>query len=127
MGYVPAWTALWLPALFLATAMTAVGVGSLIAALNVSYRDFRHLLQPLIMLWLFATPVIYPPSIVPEAWRWLLFLNPMAGIVTAIRAAWFGLPFDLEALGLSLLVSVMMLGIGLAYFRSVERRFADII
>ncbi|HXG29184.1 MAG TPA: ABC transporter permease [Nevskiales bacterium] len=126
-GFWPAWSALWLPVLFLAVVVTAVGTGSLIAALNVSYRDFRHLLQPLITLWLFATPVIYPPAIVPEDWRWLLFLNPMAGIVTAIRAAWFGLPFDLTGLGLSLAVSVCLLIIGLSYFRSVERRFADII
>jgi lipopolysaccharide transport system permease protein len=127
MGYVPAWTALWLPVLFLAAALTAVGVGTLIAALMVSYRDFRHMLQPMITFWLFATPVIYPPTIVPEDWRWLLFLNPMAGIVTAIRSAWFGLPFDLPALGLSLAVTAFLLGIGLAHFRSVERRFADII
>lgn len=126
-GYMPAVSVLWLPCLFLLTALTAVGVGTLIAALTVSYRDFRHLLHPLITFWLFLTPVIYPPSIVPENIRWLLFLNPMAGIVDAMRSAWFGHPFDLQSLGLSVGISFLMVWIGIFYFRSVERRFADII
>lgn len=126
-GYWPTLNLLWLPCLFLLAALTAIGVGTLIAALTVSYRDFRHLLQPLITFWLFLTPVIYPPSIVPEQWRWLLFLNPMSGVVGAIRSAWFGHPFDLQAVGASIAISLLLLWIGISYFRSVERRFADII
>ncbi len=126
-GLWPALTILWLPLLFLLTAIIAIGTGSLIAALLVSYRDFRHLLQPLIMVWLFSTPVIYPPTMIPEQWRWLMFLNPMAGTVGAIRSAWFGTPFDFQALGLSAAVALLMLWIGISYFRRVERRFADVI
>lgn len=126
-GLWPSLTALWLPLLFLLTAIIAIGTGSLIAALLVSYRDFRHLLQPLIMVWLFSTPVIYPPTLIPEEWRWLLFLNPMAGTVSAIRSAWFGQPFDLGALALSAGVALLLLLFGVSYFRKVERRFADVI
>lgn len=126
-GYWPSLQILWLPALFALTAITAVGVGTLIAALVVAYRDFRNLMQPMIMAWMFLTPVIYPPTIVPEHWRWVLYFNPMAGIVNAIRSAWFGRPFDFFSLGLSAGISLLMLMIGLSYFRSVERRFADII
>lgn len=126
-GYWPSASALVIPLLFVTTALTALGVGTLIAALMVSYRDFRHLIQPMLLLWLFLTPVVYPLKLVPEAWRWLLWLNPLAGTIEGIRAAWFGLPFDVPAIVASFAVSLALLWIGVAFFRSVERRFADII
>lgn len=126
-GHWPSAQIVWLPLLYLLTAMIAIGVGTLIAALAVAYRDFRNLMQPLILAWMFLTPVIYPPTIVPEQWRWLLQLNPMTGVVGGARSAWFGLPFDLPALAVSISMALLLLFVGLAYFRRAERRFADII
>lgn len=127
MGYWPSAQIVWLPLLYLLTAVIAIGVGTLVAALAVAYRDFRNLMQPVIMAWMFLTPIIYPPTIVPEQWRWLLQLNPMTGVVGAIRSAWFGLPFDLASLGLSAVLALLLLVVGFSYFRHAERRFADII
>lgn len=118
---------LWLPPLLLLTALTAIGMGTLVAALTVNYRDFRHILPPLTTLWMFMTPIIYPASLIPEDWRWLLFLNPMSGIVGGIRSAWFGTEFDLLALGYSTSIAVLFLIVGISYFRVTERRFADIV
>ncbi len=108
-------------------AIAALGVGSFIAAMAVSYRDFRHVLPFLTSSWLFLTPVIYPPTFVPEAWRPLLYLNPMAGVVGGMRSAWFGTPFDTGALAVSLVSAILLFVAGVSYFRSVERRFADLV
>lgn len=126
-GYTLSINVLWLPCLYLLAAITAAGVGTLIAALSVAYRDFRHVLHPMITVWMFMTPVIYPPSLIPEQWRALIFLNPMAGVIDAIRSAWFDRPFDMQAIGISAAMSFLILWIGITYFRSVEKSFADII
>ena len=76
---------------------------------------------------MFATPIIYPASLVPEKWRWLLYLNPMAGIIEGFRAAFLGKPFDLWLIGLSLFAAIVLFLTGVLYFEKVERRFADII
>ncbi len=81
----------------------------------------------LIQLWMFATPVVYPASLVPEKWQWILFLNPMAGLIEGFRSAFLDKAFDFEALGISFTVAVIMFLVGVAYFEKVERRFADII
>ena len=75
---------------------------------------------------MYLSPVIYPVSIVPVEWQWLLALNPMVGIIDAFRAALLGRPWNLTALGISTLSSVAMLAYGLFYFRRTERRFADV-
>jgi lipopolysaccharide transport system permease protein len=76
---------------------------------------------------MFATPVVYPASIVPEDWRWLFYLNPMAGLIEGFRSAFLDRPFDFTALAISLGMSIFLFLIGVAYFEKVERRFADII
>jgi len=106
---------------------TALGVGTLLSALTVAYRDFRYVIPFLVQLWLFATPVIYPASLVPEGWRWLVFLNPMAGIIEGFRSAFLDRPFDLASLAVSAAVAVLFFLAGVFYFEKVERRFADII
>lgn len=121
------WQLLAAPSLLVAVVFTALGVGTLLSALTVTYRDFNHLVPFLTQIWLYVTPVIYPVGIIPEQWRWLLFLNPMAGLTEGIRAAFLGKPFDLSALGLSFAVAVTFFVAGIAYFERVERRFADII
>src|SRR5271163_1433265 len=76
---------LWLPAFLLLAVLTALGVGLWLSALNAIYRDVRYVLPFLVQLWLFASPVIYPPSLMSEKWRWLFGLNPMAGVIEGFR------------------------------------------
>jgi lipopolysaccharide transport system permease protein len=126
-GMTPSVQILWLPALLLLAATAALGVGSLIAALAVSYRDFRHLLPFLVMAWMYLTPVIYPPSVLPEWVRTWLYLNPMAGVVDGMRSAWFGTPMPVEGLVLSCAMAALLFVCGVSYFRTVEKNFADLI
>lgn len=115
------------PFLLLAVVFTALGVGTLLSALTVAYRDFRYVVPFLVQFWMFATPVVYPKSLIPEKWHWLLFLNPMSGIIDAFRASVLGRPFDLGLIALSFIVATLLFVCGIAYFEKVERRFADII
>ena len=115
------------PLLLLAVVFTALGVGTLLSALTVAYRDFTHLTPFVVQIWMYITPVIFPVSIVPERWQWLMYLNPMTGLVEGFRAAFLGKPFDLTGLGISFAIALTLLAIGVAYFEKVERRFADII
>ena len=115
------------PMLLAGTVLVALGVGIWLAALNAAYRDFRYVVPFLIQFWMFATPVVYPASLVPDGWRRLLFLNPMAGLIEGFRSAFLGLPFDGWAIGLSLAVALAVFLLGIAYFERIERRLADII
>lgn len=123
----PGWGLLWLPLLVAGTVMTALGVGMLIAALNVAYRDFRYIVPFMIQLWLFLTPVIYPVSVVPPGWRWLLSFNPMTGLIGGYRAALLGQSMPWTALGVSLVIGVVIFIAGAFYFQSTERTFADVV
>jgi len=118
---------LMLPVLLVLTSVSAIGVGMWMSALNVKYRDIRYVLPFLIQLGLFVTPIFYPLSLVPEKWRWLLALNPLAGQIEAYRAAFFGLPFDWFALGVSAVVTVGVLIYAAYNFRRMEKSFADVI
>lgn len=115
------------PFLVVAVVFIATGVGMLLSALNVAYRDFRYVIPFLLQFWLFATPVVYPANIVPERWQWVLFLNPMAGLIEGFRSAFLDKPFDGTALAMSAVIAILLFVIGLVYFERVERRFADII
>ncbi|MBI4633955.1 MAG: ABC transporter permease [Deltaproteobacteria bacterium] len=115
------------PLLMVLVALAALGVGMILAALNVTYRDFRYVIPFLIQFWLFATPVIYPVSIVPVQWRWLINLNPMAGLITGIRSSLLNLPISWPDIVISGAMSVGLFMIGIYYFKKMERRFADII
>jgi lipopolysaccharide transport system permease protein len=115
------------PVLMLAIMFTALGVGTCLSALTVSYRDFRYVVTFMVQLWMFATPVVYPASLVPAQWRWLLYLNPMSGLIEGFRAVFLGSAFDFFGLAVSAGVAMILLFIGVAYFERVERRFADII
>ncbi len=126
-GIPPTWLILTTPALLLGMILAATGVGSLLSALTVTYRDFRYVVPFLVQVWFFVTPVIFPVSIVPEAWRWVLSLNPMYGLIEGFRAAFLAQPVEWPYVGLALGVSLLLFLGGAAYFRSVERRFADVI
>jgi lipopolysaccharide transport system permease protein len=114
--------------LALLTGATALGVGTLLSALNVKYRDVRHALPFLLQLWMFASPVIYPSSLVPAKWRWLLMLNPLTGIIEGFRAALFQeKEFDWTALAASAAVALALLACAAYTFRRMERSFADFV
>jgi lipopolysaccharide transport system permease protein len=123
------WTSnlLIVPILVVGVAFTALGVGTFLAALNVAYRDFRYVVGFLVQFWMFATPVVYPASLVPREWQWALYLNPMAGVIEGFRSAFLGRPFDVPGMLISLAIAGILFAAGIAYFGKVERRFADII
>ena len=124
---VPTWGILILPLLVLFVVVTALAVGLILSALNVQYRDVRHAVPFLIEIWTFATPVVYPSSLVPAKWRTLYGLNPMAGVVDAFRwALWGARPGTGQVIVASVGSVLVLLVIGLYYFRSVERNFADL-
>jgi lipopolysaccharide transport system permease protein len=121
------WQVGLLPLFIAGVILTATGVGALLAALTVSYRDFQHAVPFGIQLWMFVTPVIYPSSIVPQPWRWVLSLNPMAGLIDGFRGAFLGRPWDWPHISLSLAIAALLFLLGGTYFRKVERGFADVI
>jgi len=127
-GVTPTVAVFTLPLFLLLALGTALGVGLWLSALNVQYRDVRHTIPFLTQFWLFATPIAYPSSLVPEPWRSFLGLNPMAGVVEGFRWALLG---TARAPGLILVVSVAavlaLLVSGLYYFRRMERIFADVV
>ncbi|MGI8898185.1 MAG: ABC transporter permease [Pyrinomonadaceae bacterium] len=127
-GIVPTWALVTLPGFILLATMTALGVGLWLSALNVQYRDVRYTIGFLIQIWLFATPVAYSSSLVPERWRPLYGLNPMAGVVEGFRWALLGKSSPPGALlAVSIAVVILILIGGLYYFRRMEQQFADLV
>ncbi len=121
------WGLLATPLLLIGTVLLATGVGTLLSALTVEFRDFRYVVPFMVQLWMYATPVIYPPEIVPARWQFLYQLNPLVGLVGGFRSALLGLDFQWGQIGFSFLLSLAFFLGGAAYFRAVERRFADVI
>jgi lipopolysaccharide transport system permease protein len=117
------------PLLVLGLFLAAVGIGSLLAALNVSYRDFRYVIPFMIQLWMFCTPTIYMQSdrLATSNWRYVLPLNPAYGLIKNFRTSVLGGDLDPYSLGVSMAVAVLCFVAGTLYFRRVERGFADII
>jgi homopolymeric O-antigen transport system permease protein len=118
---------LTLPLFLLGTMAVAAGAGVLFSALIVSYRDFRYVIGFVVQLWLFATPVLYTLDSIPAEWRLLYAANPMVGMITGFRTAVLGGHLPLDVILMSTVVAVVLLAVGLRYFSSVERRFADVI
>jgi lipopolysaccharide transport system permease protein len=127
-GIVPGWPMLILPGFILLAVLTALATGLWLAALNVQYRDVRYTMTFLVQFWLFATPVAYSSSIVPESWRVLYGINPMVGVVEGFRWALLGKSSPPGAMVLVsvLVVTVLLIG-GLYYFRQMEQGFADVV
>jgi len=126
-GVAVTWSILMLPALVLLTTWLALGVGMWMSALNVKYRDVRYALPFVVQLWMFMSPIIYPPSIVPESWRWVLALNPLTGIIQGYRACLLGRAFDWPSLAAAALITPAMLVCAAHDFRRMEKSFADVI
>jgi lipopolysaccharide transport system permease protein len=117
-----------LPILIAFAVLTALAVGIWLSALNVKYRDVRYTIPFLTQFWLFASPVAYSSSLLPENWRWVYGINPMAGVIEGFRWAMLDRELALSGMvGISVLIVIALFLGGLYYFRSVERVFADII
>jgi lipopolysaccharide transport system permease protein len=116
-----------LPILILLTAFLAIGLGMWMSALNVKYRDVHYALPFVIQLWMFATPIIYPSSLIPDKWRWLFIVNPLSGLIEGYRSAIFGTPLDFTGIGVSIFIIFAALIYSAYSFRQMERSFADLV
>ncbi|MDQ6672231.1 MAG: ABC transporter permease [Chloroflexota bacterium] len=125
-GIAPTPAILLLPVLVLVTMMCALGCGLWLSALNVDYRDVGYVVPFLTQLWMVATPVAYPSSLLEEPWRTLYGLNPMVGVIEGFRWVLLGTDPPQTLLLLSVVVSVLLLVTGAFYYRRAERTFADI-
>src|SRR5438034_1325797 len=127
-GIVPTVNVLWLPLFLLLALIASLGVGLWLSALNVEYRDVRYVVPFLTQFWMFATPIAYPSSMLPEPWRTVYGLNPMVGVVEGFRWALLGgksAPGPIIAF--SSLAAVVILISGAFYFRRMEKTFADVV
>jgi len=127
-GVAPAIALLWLPVFLLLAVVTALAAGLWLAAWNAIYRDVRYVIPFLIQLWMFASPVAYPSSLIPTQWRWLYGLNPMAGVIEGFRWALSGQgapPGQMMVVSTATVV-VLLVG-GLLYFQRVEGTLADVV
>ena len=127
-GVVPGAAAFWVLPLLLLALATSLGVGLWMAALNVRYRDVRYVVPFVVQFWLFATPIVYPSSLLSEPWRTVYGINPMAGVVEGFRWALLGTetrPGGL--LAVSAAAALLILVGGALYFRRMERSFADLV
>jgi lipopolysaccharide transport system permease protein len=127
-GLRPTVSLLLIPVVMIVVMILATGIGTLLASLNVRYRDFRYVTPFLIQIWLYASPIVYPVSIVPDSVRVWYYLNPMAGLIETFRFAVTGQgSLSWIGCGISTVTSAVMFIIGLTVFRQVERSFADFI
>jgi lipopolysaccharide transport system permease protein len=128
-GVAPGWLFALVPFATLGLVVAALGVGTLLSALTVAYRDFRHVVPFMVQLWMFATPSIYfqAGSETGSRLHYLLPLNPAYGLIANFRQAMLGGAIDWYSLSVSAVVGVILLLAGCLYFRRVERDFADII
>jgi lipopolysaccharide transport system permease protein len=116
-----------LPVLFALTTLCALSTGMWMSALNVKYRDVRFALPFVVQLWLFASSVVVPSTVIPERLRWLLYLNPMSAIIEACRAALFSTPFHWRELGIATALTMSGFVVAAHFFKQTERSFADFI
>lgn len=126
-GVLPTLTILWLPVFALFAVVAALAVGTWLAAIYVRYRDLRYAIPFLIQVWLFATPVAYSADLIPKELRGIYALNPMTGAVEGFRWALLGGSLPQATILLSAAATAVILVTGIAYFRRVERTFADVI
>jgi lipopolysaccharide transport system permease protein len=127
-GVMPTWRVIALPLFLLMALLTALSLGLWLSALNVRYRDIRHIIPFLTQLWMFASPIAYPVSLVPEQWRLLYSLNPLVGVVEGFRWALLGNDSpNFSIMAVSAAVVLVVLVGGVVYFKKMEQTFADVI
>jgi lipopolysaccharide transport system permease protein len=127
-GILPGRSIIFLPCYVLLCILTALAVGLWLGVINVRYRDVGQAIPFVVQIWMFASPVAYPVSVIPENWRFLYNLNPMSGVIEGFRWALFGtgtLPF--ESFVLSTTIVVILLWGGLRFFNRTEETFADVV
>ncbi|MFQ3598950.1 MAG: ABC transporter permease [Chloroherpetonaceae bacterium] len=124
--YIPSANALWIPFFILATVFSALGVGIWLSALSIRYRDLQYVLPFAVQLGLYASPVAYPSSLVPEQYLVFYYFNPMAGMIDGMRWAMFGTPIS-SGIFISFAVAVLLFVSGFIYFRKIEGEIADIV
>jgi len=124
----PTWAVLFLPLFILLALATALAVSLWLSAFNVKYRDFKYMIPFLLQFWMYATPIAYPSTLIPEKWRLVFGLNPMAGVVGGFRWALLGMKAEVAPLLiLAVIIVVILLTSGLIYFQRMEQTFADVI
>ena len=128
-GFVPSYTIIILPFFLIIAFITSLGAGFFISSLNVRFRDFKFIIPFLLQLGLFISPVGFSSSVVPERWKLIYYLNPMAGVIDGFRWAVIGggAKLYLPGIGMSLAISILILCFGIIFFRKVEKDFVDII
>lgn len=126
-GLAPTWNIVWLPALVLLTMVTALALGLWFSALNVLYRDVGYIIPFVIQLWMFLSPVFWSAQNISGKWAVIFSLNPMAGVIQGFRWALIGGAAPGTYTAISSGVTVLMLLGGLAYFKRMERTFADVV
>ena len=126
-GFIPTIAIILLPLFILLALMTSLAIGLWLSALNVKYRDFQYTIPFLIQIWLFASPVVYPSSLLPQQFRILYGLNPMAGVIEGFRWALLGTNPPEAMILVSVGVVVLLLVGGLFYFKRMEQYFADVV
>lgn len=123
----PSINILWLPVVILVMLLFSLGIGSFLSALSVQYRDVKHALSFLVQILMYACPVVYPMSAIPEQYRLLYALNPMVGVIEGFRASLIPtLPFPYLPFGLGAAVALLVFFGGTYYFHKFERKFADV-
>ena len=123
--YIPSWHIVFLPVFIILAFLCAFGVGLYLTAVNVKYRDFRYIIPFIIQFGLYITPVGFSSSVIGEKWKFLYALNPMVGIIDGFRWCILGDPMNWHSFIFSFVVIVIFLIIGIAYFRKMEKSFAD--
>lgn len=125
---VPTWQSLLWPLLVVLLLAFSLGVSLILAALNVKYRDVKYIVPFAIQFLLFATPVIYPISMIPERYQFVIALNPLSGIIETFRASLIpNREIDWSMLGISSILTILVVVVGAIYFRNTERTFADVV
>jgi len=124
--FLPSWQVVFAPLFLFQTLFAATGAVLLLSAITVVYRDFRYVIPIAVQILMFASPIVYSVSLLPQEYQWLYALNPIVGPIDGLRSAILGKPWNVTAIAISAASSVVLFVIGLAYFRKTERRFADI-
>jgi lipopolysaccharide transport system permease protein len=125
-GVAPGRGLLMFPVLILQLALLAFALSASLARLHLKYRDISSLLAVILQVWMFASPVVYPASLIGDKWRKIYFLNPVAGVIENVRASLVGLPFDWSALLISLVVTLAVASLSLWVFYATSKDLVDV-
>jgi len=127
-GVIPSWHLLAVVPLLAQAGLLALSIGLWLAPINARFRDIKHTLPFMLQIWMYASPIVYPLSMIPDRWKWAYGLNPMVGVIEGFRWAVFGKGQpDTLIMGLSFILTAALLASGVVFFKRMERTFADVI